>query len=169
MFVLSFFYRYNAAEKRPKFDSTKKVYFHDPFFLHAIHGKINQKEPFKLSMDFLKNSVTQSHMVESILSNHLIRLAFNRSSTKMSFDYHNSVFYWRGKEDREVDFIIKEEDSVIPTELKYQNKINKEDYYGLIDFKKASGEKQALLVTKNDLSVEKEATKIPVSLFLLLI
>ncbi len=169
MFVLSFFYRYNAAEKRPKFDSPKKVYFHDPFFLHAIHGRIKQKEPFKLSIDFLNNSETQSHLVENILSDHLIRLAFNRSSTKMSFDYHNSVFYWRGKEDREVDFIIKEEDSVIPIELKYQNKIHKEDYYGLIDFKKASREKGALLITKDELSVKKEAANVPISLFLLLV
>ncbi|MGH2613006.1 MAG: ATP-binding protein [Rhabdochlamydiaceae bacterium] len=169
MFTLSFFYRYNTAEKRPKFDSLKKIYFQDLFFLHAINGRIKQKEPFKLSLDLTKDPVIQSHLMENILSDHLIRLAFNRSPTKMTFDYHNSVFYWRGKEDREVDFVIKEEDSVIPIELKYQNKIHKEDYYGLIDFKKASGEKKALLITKDDLSVGTEATNIPLSLFLLLI
>lgn len=38
MFTLSFFYRYNATEKRPKFDSLKKIYFQDMFFLHAING-----------------------------------------------------------------------------------------------------------------------------------
>ncbi|MBI3639698.1 MAG: ATP-binding protein [Thaumarchaeota archaeon] len=169
MFTLSFFYRYNTVEKRPKFDSHKKIYFHDMFFLHAINGRITQKEPFKLSLSLLKNNEMQSHLVENILSDHLIRLAFNRSPTKMTFDYHNSVFYWRGKDDREVDFVIKEEDSAIPIELKYQNKINREDYYGLIDFKKASGEKEALLITKDDLSVGTEATNIPLSLFLLLI
>lgn len=107
--------------------------------------------------------------MESILSDHLIRLAFNRSPTKMTFDYHHSVFYWRGKDEREVDFVIKENNSMIPIELKYQNKISRDDYYGLIDFKKVSGEKSALLITKNDLSVGTEAVNIPASLFLLLI
>lgn len=169
MFTLSFFYRYNAAEKRPKFDSPKKIYFHDMFFLHAINGRITQKEPFKLSLGILENIETKSHLMENVLSDHLIRLAFNRSPTKMTFDYHNSVFYWRGSEEREVDFVIKEENSVIPVEIKYQNKIKKEDYYGLIDFKKVSGEKEALLITKDELSVGTEATNIPIVLFLILI
>lgn len=169
MFTLTFFYKYNTAEKRPKFDGPKKVYFHDMFFLHAIQGRIKQKEPFKLSLDYLKDTETQGRIVENIMSDHLIRLAFNKTAAKITFDYHNSVFYWRGQDNREVDFIIKDENSVIPIEVKYQNKIRRDDYYGLIDFKKASGEKQALLVTKNDLSVSKEATNIPASLFLLLI
>lgn len=169
MFTLAFFYKYNAAEKRPKFDGQKKVYFHDMFFLHAIHGRIKQKEPFRLSLDYLKDAETQGRVIENIVADHIIRLAFNKTEAKITFDYHNSVFYWKGQDNREVDFIVKDDNSVIPVEVKYQNKIRKDDYYGLIDFKKVSGAKQALLVTKNELSVSNEATNIPASLFLLLI
>ena len=40
MFVFSMFYRYNSSEDKPKFDGLKKIYFHDPFFLHALNGHI---------------------------------------------------------------------------------------------------------------------------------
>jgi len=169
MFVFSMFYRYNSSENKPKFDGLKKVYFHDPFFLHALNGHINQKDPFNLSLKNLDKPEFKSQIVEQVVSDHAIRLAFNLAPKKTGFEYQSSVFYWKSKNNREVDFVIRDDDSLIPIEVKYQNDIKKDDYYGLIDFKKVSKTKNSIILTKKDLRVESEATLIPVSLFLLLI
>jgi len=170
MFVLSVFYRFNAAENKPKFDGLKKIYLHDPFFLHAINGLISQKDPYDLSLKYLDNPKFQSQLIEQIVSDHCIRLAFNLTPKKAMFDYHSSVFYWKSsKTKREVDFIVRDNESLLPIEVKYQNEIKKNDYYGLIDFKKTTGIDKAIMLTKNDLREENEATLIPVSLFLLLV
>ena len=170
MFVLSVFYRFNAAENKPKFDGLKKIYLHDPFFLHAINGLISQKDPYDLSLKYLDNPKFQSQLIEQIVSDHCIRLAFNLTPKKAMFDYHSSVFYWKSsKTKREVDFIVRDNESLLPIEVKYQNEIKKDDYYSLIDFKKTTGIDKAIMLTKNDLREESEATLIPVSLFLLLV
>jgi hypothetical protein len=169
MFVLRYFYRYNSTDKAPKYDSEKKVYFHDPFFLYAIHGWITQKDSYKLSLQYVSKPEQQASLIENIVSDHVVRLAFNLSQRKSSFDYHQCVFYWKGYKDREVDFVVKDEDSLIPIEIKYQNDIKKEDYYGLFDFKKATGIKNSIVITKQDLKVENDILLIPASLFLLLI
>lgn len=169
MFVLSMFYRFNFAEDKPKFDGLKKIYFHDPFFLHALNGRINQKDAFNLSLKKMDNLEFKSHIVEQVVSDHSIRLAFNLAPKKTGFEYQSSVFYWKSKQNREVDFVIRDDDSLIPIEVKYQNDIKRDDYYGLIDFKKVTKTKNSIILTKNDLRVKKEATLIPVSLFLMLI
>ena len=148
MFVFSMFYRYNSSEDKPKYDGLKKIYFHDPFFLHALNGHINQKDSFDLSLKKLDNSQFKSSIVEQVASDHVIRLAFNLASKKTGFEYQSSVFYWKSKNDREVDFIIRDGDSLIPIEVKYQNDIKRDDYYGLIDFKKVTKTKNSIILTK---------------------
>ena len=74
-----------------------------------------------------------------------------------------------GKNDREVDFIIKTDNEAIPIELKYQNMIKIDDYYSLIDFKKVTKSKHSLLLTRNTLDISTESILVPTSLFLLLI
>jgi len=169
MFVLVFFYKYNSTERTPKYDSEKKVYFHDPLFLHAINGWINQKDPFKLSLKYVDKPEQKAGLVENVISDHIIRLAFNLSERKSAFDYHQSVFYWKSSANREVDFVIKDDDTLIPIEVKYQNSIKKEDHYGLFDFRKATEQNNSLIVTKHDLRVEHNTVLIPASLFLLFI
>ena len=129
----------------------------------------NQKDSFDLSLKKLEDSQFKSNIVEQVASDHAIRLAFNLASKKTGFEYQSSVFYWKSKNDREVDFVIRDGDSLIPIEVKYQNDIKRDDYYGLIDFKKVTKTKNSIILTKNDLRVENEATLIPISLFLLLI
>ncbi len=169
MFVLSIFYRYNSSEDKPKFDGLKKIFFSDSFFMHALNGHISQKDPYKLSVKSLDNPEIKSKIVEQVVADHCIRMAFHMASKKTGFSYESSVFYWKSKNLREVDFVIRDNDSLIPIEVKYQNRIKKDDLYGLIDFKKATKTNRGIIITKNELRVEKEAVLIPASLFLLLI
>ena len=169
MFVLSMFYRYDSSGDRPKFDSLKKIFFHDSFFMHALNAHITHKDPYKLSIKLLDNPENKSKMVEQTVANHCIRMAYNMASKKIGFSYELSVFYWKSKTSKEVDFVVRDNDSLIPIEVKYQNQIRKDDLYGLVDFKKATKTDKGIIITKNELRVENEAVLIPASLFLLLI
>ena len=168
MFVLSIFYRYNSGEDRPKFDGLKKIFLQDPFFFHALNGHISQKDPYEYSIKLLDDAGFKGRLVEQTVANHCVRMAFDMVRKKIGFDYQSSVFYWKSKNKREVDFVVRDGDSLIPIEVKYQNNIKKDDFYGLIDFKKATKTKRGIIITKNDLRVENEAVLIPASLFLLL-
>ena len=169
MFILSIFYRYNSNENKPKFDSSKKIYFRDSFFFHALNGHVIQQDPYKTSLKSLDDPEFKSQMVEQVVSDHCIRMAFNMATKKIGFNYQSSVFYWQSKAKREVDFIVRDNDSMIPIEVKYQNEIKTDDLYGIIDFKKATKTNRGIILTKNDLRVENEAVLIPVSLFLSLV
>ena len=169
MFVLSIFYKYNSVSKMPKFDSGKKIYFRDPFFLHGLNGSIHQKESFKQSAKSLDDPKFKSSIVEQIVAEHMTRLAFNITERKIGFNYQYSAFYWKNKNKKEVDFVVRNGDSFIPVEVKYQNQIKKDDLYGIIDFKKIANIKNGIVLTKDQLRGESEAVLIPTSLFLLLV
>lgn len=167
MFILKYFYQYNHTARGPKYDGLKKIYFQDPFFLHALNGWLAQKDPYQLSLNFVNNTDKKSYLVENIVSDHCTRLAFNLSSSKSLYNYHQSVFYWKGTK-REVDFVVKDNDSLIPIEVKYQNDIKSDDYHGLIDFRKMTG-RNSIMITKKDLKSENDIALIPTSMFLLLV
>ena len=169
MFVLSMFYRYDSSGDRPKFDSLKKIFFYDSFFMHALNGHITHKDSYELSVKLLDNTENKSKVVEQTVANHCIRMAYNMASKKIGFSYQSSVFYWKSKNSKEVDFVVRDNDSLIPIEVKYQNQIRTDDLHGLIDFKKATKTDKGIIITKNELRVENEAVLVPASLFLLLI
>jgi len=170
MFILSLFYGYDSGGDRPKFDGLKKVFFQDPFFFHALNGHISKKDPYEHSIRLLDDPELKGRMVEQTVASHCVRMAFEMTRKKSGFDYRSSVFYWKSrKSQREVDFVVRDGDSLTPIEVKYQNRVRRGDLYGLIDFKKATKTDRGIVVTKNDLRIEGEAVLVPASLFLLLI
>ena len=169
MFILSIFYRYNSLQDRPKFDGLKKIFFHDSFFMHALNGYITQKDPYRQSIKSLDHLEYKGRIIEQVVASHCIRLAFNLSSNKTGFSHPLSVFYWQSKNSRELDFVVRDNDSLIPIEVKYQNQIKKDDLYSIIDFKKSTRTNRGIVITKDQLTVNNEAALIPANLFLLLI
>lgn len=168
MFMLSIIYQYNTKTKLTIPGKNKKVYFVDPFYFHALHGWIVSTEAYYLSKKFLRDGQNMGHIVEGIVANHLIRMAFRRSSIKSSFLYTNYLAYWRYGPDKEVDFVYKDGGVEIPIEVKFGRNLNKRDLDGIIAFKKATRTKNGLILTKSVLSTERECLKVPVALFLLL-
>lgn len=171
MFILIIYFQYNSKTKVPLYGKAKKIYFQDVFFFHTLNSWINSKKSFELANEYVMNEKNQGHLIEGIIGNHLIRLAFFLSPKKQIFDYSNHIFYWRHSEEREVDFIFKTKNELdIPIEVKYQNNVSSRDMDGLFNFKRQTGIKNALLISKNELSQESnEFVRIPASLFLLLI
>ena len=144
MFMLSIIYQYNTKTKLTIPGKNKKVYFVDPFYFHALHGWIVSTEAYYLSKKFLRDGQNMGHIVEGIVANHLIRMAFRRSSIKSSFLYTNYLAYWRYGPDKEVDFVYKDGGVEIPIEVKFGRNLNKRDLDGIIAFKKATRTKTDL-------------------------
>ena len=169
MFVLSVFYLYNPETNMPKFDGLKKVFFQDPFFMHGINGRIAQENPYEYSAKMLDDPVYRGRLVEQAVADHCIRMARDMVSIKAGFSPLLSAFYWMGRASREVDFVVRDKDSLVPIEVKYQNGIRRDDFYGLNDFKKAAGVNRGIMITRNNLEVKGGAALIPASLFLMLV
>ena len=80
------------------------------------------------------------------------------------------MFYWKYCKGREVDFVYSNgAGTETPIEVKFQNHISARDLDGLINFKRQPGQRNAILLSKDKLSLENECVAIPVSLFLLLV
>jgi predicted AAA+ superfamily ATPase len=171
MFVILMLYQYHVEKKAPIYDRDKKIYFRDPFFLHAIRGLIDKRNTFDVSLSFVKDESKQGILVEGIVADHLIRLAFALSEKKQNFEYSEHIFHWK-YEKNEVDFVLDNGiDLEIPMEVKFQNSINKRDLDSIINFKKESKNKnlRPLLLSKDRFDIINDCTIIPASIFLLLV
>jgi predicted AAA+ superfamily ATPase len=169
-FVLLYFHRYDSSRQAPAYQKEKKIHFQDPFFLHAMRAWVTGREPFESTAEFLRNPENSSVMAEGVVADHLVRLAFLMSKQKQLFAYENMVLYWRGKKDREVDFVVRTGDSeCIPIEVKYQRTISSRDTFGIIDFMKASGASKGIILSKETLEIKRNITVLPIWLFLLLV
>jgi len=169
-FILLYLHRYDASHQRPAYQKEKKIHFHDPFFLHAMRAWSAGKEPFESTLEFLRKPENVGVLAEGVTADHLVRLAFLLSEQKQLFTYENMVFYWRGKKDREVDFVLKTGmPECTAIEVKYQPTISKKDMFGVIDFKKASGSLNGIILSKETLEIRRNVTILPIWLFLLII
>lgn len=169
-FALHVLYRYNSATDRPKFDSPKKLYLQDPFFFHAHSGAYIQGDPFDASVERLADPEKKAALVEQAVADHATRLAFALAPTKVGFRKAHAVFYWMGggRARREVDLVVRDSRSLVPIEVKYQGNISRSDLYALSDFRKATGAKGGVLVTRDELGERAGFAAVPASLFLLL-
>ena len=166
-FVINVLYHLREDTGEPFYEKNKKVYFHDPFVFHSLRAWVQGGDPFDGARTFLRTAENKSALLEAVTCDHLIRFLFNISPS-IKFDYTNQLFYWVSSKQREVDFVMKAKNRMIPLELKYQEKIRGSDLYGLIDFVKGGKADKGLMLTRNSLSEGRTAVQLPVALFLLL-
>ena len=166
-FVINVLYHLREDTGEPFYEKNKKVYFHDPFVFHSLRAWVQGGDPFDGARTFLRTAENKSALLEAVTCDHLIRFLFNISPS-IKFDYTNQLFYWVSSKQREVDFVMKTKNRMIPLELKYQEKIRGSDLYGLIDFVKGGKADKGLMLTRNSLSEGRTAVQLPVALFLLL-
>lgn len=169
-FVLYYLKFCDIGRGSPIYQKDKKIHFYDPFFFHAVRGWISGIDPFAASQEFLSNEENVGMLTESVVGNHLIRLAFNYSSQKQLFEYENVLFYWRSGKGREVDFIIKLASNLMAAvEVKYSEQVNKDDLQGIIDFKKTGQKTSGLILSKGAMEVRGGIVILPIWIFLMLI
>ncbi len=134
-----------------------------------MNAWVNGGDPFDETLRFLKTKENKSALVEGVIADHLVRLAFQLSSQKQLFDYEKVLHYWRSNSQREVDFALTLSKSFLPVESKYKRTISRDDRYGLSDFSKVTGVKNEILVSENEFSSYKGGSIVPAWLFLLLV
>ena len=169
MFVVSVLYQYDSKRKRAVPQKDKKIHFVDPFYLHLFNGWTRGVEAYYGATRLLADRTSQGHVAEGIVANHLIRMAFERSPKKPWFDHTLYLHFWKYGPDKEVDFVYNDAYGVeLPIEVKFRERLNRRDLDGIIRFKKATGAKNGIVLTRDDLSSESECIKVPVAAFLLL-
>ena len=168
MMIAATLYRYDSAANSPKFDSAKKIYYRDPAFLHAFRAQSIRDDPYKSALKTLEDPTTKGLLVEQAVADCMLRLAEAVNPPGLEFEPAYSVMYWKSsKSKREVDFVLRDGESLIPVESKYQNAVRRDDLWGLADFEKATGQGGGIVVTRQDLRPGRR-TLIPASVFLLL-
>lgn len=124
---------------RKEITKMPKVYFNNPWVINYFQGKKSE------SIDTLDGAFVENFVYLLLKDN------FNK----------NDIYYYRTISKSEIDFLIKTWDSFLPIEVKYRNKIwdipvaikNFEENYKNV--------RNKILITKNDLSFEKNNYKIP--------
>ena len=172
MYIVSLVHRYSSSSGRPKFDSGKKIYFRDPFFLHAASAALLPRDPFGASLGYLDDPELKSAMVEQVVAEHAVRAALALGGPlKDRFDYHHAVFYWQGESKKEVDFVVRNGDSVFPIEVKYQGRVRGCDLRGLLAFGRAAGAQNGVVLTRSDIgdAAAGGIAMVPVPVFLFLV
>ena len=168
-FITFMLYSYNHERKMPKYDSPKKIYFSDPYFLHVMRGSRIPGDLLVQSRRWAESPKNLPLLVEQAVAEHAARLAFGMSQNKLMFDRTESVFYWRSRHGREVDVVFPiPDDGLAAIEVKYQSGIRGDDLHGLFDLRKATGTSGGIVVTRRDLGTRSGAALVPATLFLLL-
>jgi hypothetical protein len=168
-FVVNFFYRLNALERKPEYAKEKRIIFSDPFFMHSLYAWVSGKSPFNFAIGNLNDSEKKSKLIEQVVGEHCIRLGYSLTTQKQLFEYKNRVMFWRSKEDRELDFVVLGDSDMIPIEVKFQRQISRTDLFALADFRKVTKSKGGIILSKDTLESRNGYSIVPVSTFLLLI
>jgi|GEM_PF-2731133 len=89
---------------------------------------------FRYAPQFVQTSEGKALLAESVCGDHLSRLSYNFAPSDL-FDQTNSVFYVSTRKGETIDFIVGLSSELVPVEVKYQNKINNDDYNAIKKFK----------------------------------
>ena len=104
-FVLHYMFCYDTNRNKPAYQKEKKVYFTDPFFLHAMRAWIGGKKPFESAMVF-GDPEKVGALVEGIAADHWYVCHFGYVNKSNSSALKTRSCIGEAKE-REVDFVLK--------------------------------------------------------------
>jgi len=167
-FVLLRLYHINSARSGPDPRKNKKLYIRDPFLFHALRGWVTSSDPYEESLRAVGDPEFASKLVEGVVADHLVRLAFAASEAPESFECENFLLYWRGKGGREVDFVLRLRSRWFPVEVKFQRSVGRSDLAGVLRFRGGGG-RGGIVLTRDLLGERSGVSMVPTSLFLLLV
>jgi predicted AAA+ superfamily ATPase len=167
-FVATVIQKLDLNKDVPIVRDPRKVHFEDSFIFHALRAWALGRDPYREALNFLAEPEKVSKLVESVVSNHLVRLLFSYNPSTL-FDYASQLFYWEGAGQRQLDFAVRFGEKYLPIEVKYQNRISPEDSKPITDFQRSGKSTSGLIITKDTLEEKDSHLEIPVHLALLLI
>lgn len=165
-FVLCPLYVLDRSRGGPNYSKAKKIHFRDPFIFHALNGWVNQVPPYPEALSFLSDE-GRSKLIESVVCDHLMRLAYNVYPTD-EYEPTMNLMYWKSKKN-EVDFVLKYKSDYLPFEVKYSSSFSRREINGIYSFTGGRADYNGIVLTKDLLSKEKGVVAIPTHIFLLLV
>lgn len=154
-FILQTLHPYDFDKKGERVKGNKKLYFLDPFILHAVNSMISGREGFDLAQEYLEKEENAAKLIQCIVASHLTRLKEipkMREPITFLWSYYNR----RGKE---IDFIYRKKEKYLGIEVKYQYKVD------VRDITKINEIKDYVLLTQNSFETTQELI-VPVHIFL---
>jgi predicted AAA+ superfamily ATPase len=96
-------------------------------------------------------------IIEMITLRHLLG---DGKTLQNGTNLYSGPFFWYSDRGNEIDFVFEHKGSLIPVEVKYQNKIHRSDYFGM---KRVF--KKGILVTQETIFKDEDIVAIPAWLF----
>ena len=144
--------RIYANNRAKQLRNPRKVFIYDSGIRNMLNGTYSPRA--------LADSTDVGRIAETVVHNHLLRLAF-------FFDTYNSqCYYW--KNGSEIDNVIVYGKKAVPVEIKYQNDIKSEDVKGCREFMKENSSPFGMVITKNKLEQKDKIVYVPLWYFLLI-
>lgn len=158
-FILTVLHAYDFNKKDIKFKGAKKVYFQDPFIFYALKSYLSGRDVNEVIAEILEDEESLSKIIEGIVSTHLVM------AREMPMMKESRTFLWfyydaRG---REVDSVMRLNKSFIAIETKYRSEVS------LRDILKIPPIKKYIILSKEDLGLERNTLIAPVETFLSLL
>lgn len=164
LFAINVYNAFDQNTRAPKHRSEKKLQIPNPFFFHAFRGYVQNPAGsyFREAEQFVQTSEGKALLAECVCGDHLSRLAYNFAPSDL-FDQSDYVFYSRTKSGEAVDFIVRIGSDFVPVEVKYQNRINPDDFRHIRKYK------HGIIATKNSAFVDGRYVAIPLPMLLLFV
>ena len=138
-----FFIDISKRSIRPK--KQKKIYPGDKIIADIIS-------------DIGKKAIGLPQLVEMFILRHLLK---DSDLTQHGMNLYDGPFFWYSARGKEIDFIYEHEGILMPIEVKYQNRINRSDYFGM---RKVFG--RGIIITQDTIFRDNGIVGIPAWLFL---
>ena len=111
-FALLVLYFYDQSKSSVSLKKGKKIYFTDPLF-HHLWSLINR--PYRQIVGFIEEK--HGRLAEAVVGMELFRSLERQKVEAFSMPQH--LYYWRSTRHKEIDFLTKIDNSIIPVEVKY--------------------------------------------------
>ena len=155
-FILQSLHSYDFNKKMERVKGNKKLYFSDPFILHAVNSMVSGMGGFDLAQEYLEKEGNAGRLVKCIVASHLARI---KEIPKMREPIQFLWFYY--DRNREIDFVYRTDtgNNYIGLELKYQYGAKEED------IKRINQIRDYILLTQDSFDITQELI-VPVHIFL---
>ncbi|MEA1927577.1 MAG: DUF4143 domain-containing protein, partial [Candidatus Auribacterota bacterium] len=158
-FICFILYAYDFNKNFSKLKGDKKIYFFDPFILHAAKSYLQGEEVQTAITRTLQDEEIQSQVLEGIVVSHLLlhrEIPYVRSGQTFLWNYYN-------KSGKEVDAIIKLNGGYLGVEVKYQSHVDRRDIQRIKEVK------DYIILSKEDTDNTDNLIISPLDIFLALI
>lgn len=146
------FYSKSRASRIRKSD---KIYLNNVGLRNVLLNKLNE--------DFFKDSRDLGKVAESLVQDHCRRLKFC-----FELSSNPELYYWKSRNNHEVDIVVEIHNKPIPIEVKYRNKVSSSELKGIKNFISEGLSSYGFVITKDELDIREDLVFIPLWLFLLI-